>query len=174
MFALLKRYFLQIIFAVCVVIGLQLPHFLQQYELRLQGHFSEAKQQLLDYQLVAEKYYSGDLHALIRQHQQSDIAAFKDQADIIERSAFRVQYLQQKITQTAAPIWIRLSLLIKEIGRPIFNETWRHYQANIVLNQTSLLVGLVVAVVIMLGIECLLYLCFKICHVCFLRIRKRH
>jgi len=172
MIALIKRYCLQIVFAICVLIGLQLPHFLQQYELRLQGHFIEASRQLAEYQSLADKHYAGDLQALINQHQQSDTAVFREQADIIKGSDARVRYLQQKIAQLSSPIWVRLGLLTKEIGRPIFNETWRHYQANIVLNYESLSVGVVVAVLLMLSIEFTLYLLTRLFGLCYRRTNK--
>jgi len=157
MLALIKRYCLQIFFALSVLLGLQLPHFLQQYELRLQGHFVEANIQLSQYQSLADVHFDGDLTALINQHKISNFALFQDEASIIEDIYLRVQYLQKKMDNINEPIWYRLAMLTKEIGKPIFNETWTSYKANIVLNQESILVGLVVAVLFMLLLE--LFLC---------------
>jgi len=157
MLAMIKRYFLQIFFALSVLFGLQLPHFLQQYELRLQGHFVEAKLQLSQYQALADAHFSGNLNALITKHKESNLVLFRDEAIIIEKSYLRVQYLQQKINNINQPIWYRLGLLTKEIGEPIFKDTWQHYKPNIVLNLESILVGLTVAILFMLLLEFMLY-----------------
>ena len=154
---MIKRYCLQIFFALSVLFGLQLPHFLQQYELRLQGHFVEANLQLSQYQLLADVHFDGDLDALINQHKISHLALFQDEASIIEDTYLRVQYLQQKINNMNKPIWYRLGLLTKEVGQPIFIDTWHNYKANIVLNQESILVGLAVAILFMLLLELFLF-----------------
>ncbi|TEW51864.1 DUF2937 family protein [Psychromonas algicola] len=158
MLAMIKRYCLQILFALSVLFGLQLPHFLQQYELRLQGHFVEANLQLSQYQLLADVHFDGDLDALINQHKISHLALFQDEASIIEDTYLRVQYLQKKINNMNKPIWYRLGLLVKEVGQPIFIDTWRDYRANIVLNQESIIVGLAVAILFMLLLEFFLFL----------------
>ena len=155
---MIKRYCLQIFFALSVLFGLQLPHFLQQYELRLQGHFVEANLQLSQYQSLANVHFGGDLDALINQHKISHLALFQDEASIIEDTYLRVQYLQKKINNINKPIWYRLGVLTKEIGQPIFNDTWRDYRPNIVLNQESILVGLTVAILFMLLLELFLFL----------------
>ena len=158
MLLMIKRYCLQIFFALSVIFGLQFPHFLQQFEIRLQGHFVEADLQLSLYQSLADTHFSGDLNALINQHKISHLALFQDEASIIEDTYLRVQYLEEKINNINKPTWYRLGLLIKEIGQPIFNETWRDYRVNIVLNQESILIALAVAILFMLLLELFLFL----------------
>lgn len=158
MLSIIKRYLLKIFFAFSVLLGLQFPHFLQQYELRLQGHFSEATLQLSQYQSIANVHFNGDLNALINEHRTSQFSLFRDEGLIIEDSYKRVKTLQQKMGYIGKPIWFRLKGLVQEIGKPIFRETWSTYQANIVLNQESIVVGLVFAVLFMLALEFILYL----------------
>lgn len=156
MFSIIKRYSLQIVFTLSLLLGLQLPNFLQQYEIRLQGHFDEAKLQLEQFQSLADVYFAGDLQALITKHKHSEISLFRDEATVIEDSYLRVQFLQQKIDNIHKPIWLRLTALTQAIQQPIFNETWQNYQANIVLNQQAILVGVSVAVLLMLSLELML------------------
>jgi len=162
MLSVIKRYSLQVVFTLSLLLGLQLPNFLQQYELRLQGHFVEAQQQLAQFQALAEKYFSGDLQALITKHKNSDDKVFRDEAVVIENTYRRAQYLQQKINNLNKPIWYRLGLLSQQIKQPIFKETWVKYQANILLNQEAIIVGVSVAVLLMLLLEIIMYL-FKSC-----------
>lgn len=157
MLSLIKRYSLQVVFTLSLLLGLQLPNFLQQYELRLQGHFVEAEQQLAQFQSLAEKYFSGDLQALITKHKNSDDRVFRDEAVVIENTYQRAQYLQQKINNLNKPIWYRLGLLSQQINQPIFKETWVNYQANIILNQQAIIVGVSVAVLLMLLLEIIMF-----------------
>tara|TARA_R110001583_G_scaffold11613_9_gene52245 strand:- start:39155 stop:39691 length:537 start_codon:yes stop_codon:yes gene_type:complete len=158
MLSLIKRYSLQVVFTLSLLLGLQLPNFLQQYELRLQGHFVEAEHQLAQFQSLAEKYFSGDLQALITKHKNSDDRVFRDEAVVIENTYQRAQYLQQKINNLNKPIWYRLGLLSQQINQPIFKETWVNYQANIILNQQAIIVGVSVAVLLMLLLEIIMFL----------------
>lgn len=162
MLSVIKRYSLQLVFTLSLLLGLQLPNFLQHYELRLQGHFVEAKQQLAQFQSLAELYFSGDLQALIIKHKNSEDRLFRDEAIVIENTYLRVQYLQQKMNNLNKPIWYRLGLLSQQIKQPIFKETWINYQSNIVLNQQAIIVGVSVAALLMLLLEIILYL-FKLC-----------
>ncbi|MDA7746849.1 DUF2937 family protein [Psychromonas sp.] len=156
--SVIKRYSLQLVFTLSLLLGLQLPNFLQQYELRLQGHFAEAELQLSQFQALADVYFSGDLQGLINKHKSSSVALFRDEAVVIENSLLRVQYLQQKIDNLNQPIWYRLGLLTQSIKEPIFKEAWGNYQANIVLNQQAIVVGVSVALFLMLLLELTFYL----------------
>lgn len=170
MLALIKRYSLQLVFTLSLLLGLQLPHFLNQYESRIQGHYQEAKHQLEQFQSLADIYFQGDLQALIDKHKQSAIPVFRDEAIIIEQSYLRVQYLQQKVDNMSQPLWQRLILLSTESQQPIFKETWHSYSANIVLNHHAIMVGIVVALVITLLLELLLFCCQRV----FCRCRQRY
>lgn len=156
--AVIKRYSLQLIFTLGLLLGLQLPHFLQQYELRLQGHFAEAQLQFAQFQSLADIYFDGDLQALINKHKNSKIALFRDEAVIIENSYLRILQLQQQVSLLKQPIYYRLAALTRATQQPIFNETWRSYEANIVLNQAAIIVGISIAIMLVLMIEFLLFM----------------
>ena len=82
----MHRYSLKLVFAVTLLLGIQIPSFLQQYEHRVDAHYQEAKRQLNQLQIIADLYFSGDLQALLTQHQNSDIALFRTEASLIENS----------------------------------------------------------------------------------------
>jgi hypothetical protein len=173
MLSVIKRYSLQLVFTLSLLLGLQLPNFLQQYELRLQGHFAEAKQQLAQYQTLADQYFSSDLQTLINHHKNSAESVFRDEAVLIDNSNKRVQYLQQQMDNLSQPIWYRLGKLSQQIQQPIFQEAWKGYQANIVLNQQAIIVGVSVAVLLMLLLELTLFLLKKVVGLLF-KDQQRH
>jgi hypothetical protein len=92
--ALIQRYSLKIVFALTLLLGLQLPNFLQQYEIRLDGHYIEAQNHLEEYQQLANLYFDNDLQALINKHKNSAEQVFRDESIIIDDLRKRFIYLQ--------------------------------------------------------------------------------
>ena len=77
MAAVIKRYALQLVFTLSLLLGLQLPHFLQQYETRLQGHFAEAQLQLAQFQSLAD---ASEFIRVIEQRQDYKIGCIEEVA----------------------------------------------------------------------------------------------
>ena len=153
--SLLQRYSLKITFAVTLLIGLQLPHFLAQYETRLDAHYIESTEQLSHYQKLADLLFSGDLNALVEKHKNSEIALFKAETEIIKSLIVRAEFLEKQKHQLQGPLYQKFAFLITQINQPLFIETQNNYQANIVINQQAIIVGLSIAVVLTLVLEML-------------------
>ena len=139
---LIQRYSLKLIFAFTLLLGLQLPNFLQQYEHRLDAHFLEVQSQLQQYQDLADLYFSGNLQALITKHKHSDVLLFRKEALIIAKLANRFDLLQDKKRALQGALPARLYFLVGEINHPLFLETKKNYNAEVVLSQDSIILGL--------------------------------
>lgn len=151
--ALMQRYSLKIVFALTLLLGLQLPNFLQQYEIRLDGHYLEAHRQLEKYQQLANLYFSNDLQGLINKHRNSEEQVFRDEAEIIDDLRKRFDYLQAQKNALDSSLTKRLLFLSQQVNSALFNETKSAYQAEIVLNKDAITVGLVVALAASLLLE---------------------
>ncbi|MEI6897806.1 MAG: DUF2937 family protein [Psychromonas sp.] len=156
--SLLRRYSLKLTFALTLLIGLQLPHFLTQYEIRVDAHYLESQAQLKHYQQLADLLFSGDLNALVEKHKNSDIALFKAETTIISTLISRSAFLKKQKMALQGSFYQRFSFLMSQINQPIFIETKNNYKANIVLNQQAIVVGLSLAVVITLLLDILFIL----------------
>ncbi len=155
---LLQRYSLKMVFALTLLVGLQLPNFLQQYEQRLDAHYIEAEMHLQQYQALADRHFAGDLQALIIKHKSSELALFNQEALLIEKLQRRFHYLQAKKQALQSPLMARLYFLLGEINRPLWLETQANYNAELRLNKNSIQVGLLSALVVTLFLECLFFL----------------
>jgi hypothetical protein len=156
--ALLQRYSLKFTFALALLIGLQLPHFLNLYETRLDAHYIESKGQLTQYQKLADILFAGDLNALLAKHKNSNVALFKAETKVIETLVQRTELLHQKKLNLQGSLFERLYFLMAQINQPLFIETKNSYQANIVLNKEAITVGLIVATFTTLLLELLFQL----------------
>ncbi|MCK5818619.1 MAG: DUF2937 family protein [Psychromonas sp.] len=143
--SIFKRYTLNVVFVFGLIIGMQLPNFLAQYELRLDAHYIESKNQLLQYQTLASLLFNGDINALIQKHKDSHVAVFKAEVLVIENTLNRFNALQQEKDDLKGSILHKLYFLITKIHTPLFKETSLSYKAEIVLNQDAILMGLVLA-----------------------------
>lgn len=148
-----RRYSLKLTFALALLLGLQFPHFLAQYETRLDAHYLESQSQLKQYQLLADLLYEGDLNALVAQHESSDIALFKAETAIIEALIARFDFLEYQKESLQGALVQRFSFLLSQVNEPLFIETQKNYQANIILNQQAIMVGLLVATLLTLLLE---------------------
>ena len=68
---ILYRYLLIIVACVAMLIGLQIPNFVDQYEKRVDAHLREVSVNLQSFQDIANKYFGGDMHKLIELHRNS-------------------------------------------------------------------------------------------------------
>jgi hypothetical protein len=74
------RDFLILVACVALLLGIQVPSFVDQYEKRLDAHFIEVKNNLRGFQEIADKFHGGSLEALIAKHEASEDRTFKDEA----------------------------------------------------------------------------------------------
>ncbi len=153
-----KRYLLQFVFVLSLLVGLQIPNFLNTYQQRLDGHYLEAKSQLVEYQKLADLYFASDLQALIDKHKASDDKLFVDEAKVIERLVGRIDFLAHQKTVFEQGMWEQFLLLSGQVNSPLFVEARRNYQAEVVLNQKTITVGMIIAFVLTLLSEFLLLL----------------
>lgn len=157
LFALFQRYSLKLVFALTLLVGLQIPNFLQQYETRLDGHYIEVKNQLTAYQRLADRHSEGSLQTLITTHKNDPQKLFQDEALVVENLIERFNYLQTQKNALNTTLTKRLLFLGQQINSPLFAETRVNYQPEIVLNQNAISVGLVCAVIASLLVELFLF-----------------
>lgn len=148
-----KRYTLKLIFVLGLLIGIQLPNFLAQYELRLDAHYIEAKNNLAQYQKLADLFFDGDIDALIVKHRNSDVAIFKAEVVVIENTLNRFNELQQEKDDLQGNLFHKFYFLVKKLDSPLFKETNKSYKAEVVLNQAAISVGLILALIFSLLFE---------------------
>ncbi|WP_019613293.1 DUF2937 family protein [Psychromonas ossibalaenae] len=155
--SLVQRYSLKLVFTLALLLGIQIPNFLQQYEHRLDAHYIEAKHQLQQYQNLADLYFDGSLQALITKHKNSRENLFQDEALLIENLMERFNYLQEQKDRLLSPVSSRLYHLLAKLNSPLFIETKNNYQADIVLNKNAITVGLIFALLSTILFELFFY-----------------
>ena len=158
---IINDYVRLVLFCFGLLVGIQVPAFIDQYTKRVDAKLIEASQLLVGFQHTADRYFEGDLSKLVEHYRHSTDAVFKQDADNIQLIFDRVTTLQHELTileknSVAAAIHIIISPALD-----ILHETIDQYTYVIILNPLALLWGIIVALIISSVCESLLVILVK-------------
>lgn len=150
---MLHRYFMIAVFGTVLLLGVQAPTFIDQYEKRIDAHFLEAEENLRGFQEVADRFHAGDLSALIAKHRASGDSTFFGEAEPIERMAARKTRfaMEREALRTGFPG--KAAHVLFAGDREILEETYAAYSRDIRLDKQAIFTGLASAIAICLMLE---------------------
>lgn len=153
MLKLVGDYLRLILFAACVLIGVQVPGFISQYEQRVDAHLVEAKQNLAGFQFTADRYFQGDIKQLIAHYRASSDQVFVQDANSIESISSRVSLLTAEYNALqVAPLKQALHLAFSG-DKSLFIETYDGFSFTVPLSLSALFWGGSVALVLLLLLD---------------------
>lgn len=142
----LKNLLDKLFFAGCLLLGIQIPNFIIQYQQNISAHYQEAVSQLQQYQFIADRYYAGNMHELLLGHKTNGVAAIRAEAQVISDLIQRNEYLQQELSALQDRALVQQFLhLAEHLDFNIANEVWLNYSISVPLNSDAIVVGLVLA-----------------------------
>ncbi len=103
---MIREYGRLIFFTAGLLVGIQLPAFIEQYRLRIDAQLTEARENLSGFQRTADLFFDGQLKALIAHYRSSDDPVFNADAENVLAIFNRVQMLTREQTAMAAA-WYR-------------------------------------------------------------------
>lgn len=153
MLKLIGDYLRLILFASSVLIGVQVPAFISQYEQRVDAHLVEAKQNLAGFQFTADRYFEGDIKQLIAHYRASNDQVFVQDANSIESISSRVSLLTAEYNALqVAPLKQALHLVLSG-DKSLFIETYDSFSFTVPLSLSALFWGGSVALVLLLFLD---------------------
>lgn len=151
----LYRYLLILIACGALLLGIQVPNFVDQYQKRLDAHLQEVQTNLKGYQDIADRDFGGSLDALIRKHKDSDDATFRDEAAPIESMYLRRVHFEAQRSALQASLPQQAWYLLLHGDRELLSETWASYSFAVPLNGLALLSGFGLAALLLIVVEIL-------------------
>ena len=140
---LIKNLFDRVLFALGLLLFMQVPQFLDQYTQRLGGYLQAQKQHLSEYQGIANRQHSGDLEALLNEFYSSEKPAVKETADTINKTRQEVAELESDLDILEGKHLIyRLGHTITHVNMSVATETLRIFTPGIPLTIESFVCGL--------------------------------
>ncbi|MDB5103724.1 MAG: hypothetical protein JWP91_1413 [Fibrobacteres bacterium] len=150
---MIHRYFMIAAFGICLILGIQAPNFIDQYEKRIGAHYLEVVENLRGFQEIADRLHGGDLGALIGKHRSSPDATFKGEAEPIERMVARKVRFGREKEALQGPFPMKAMHVLISGDREILAETYAGYSRTFPLNRQALFSGLAAAFAICLLLE---------------------
>ncbi len=158
MTSILYRYLFVIVACISLLIGLQVPNFVDQYQKRVDAHLREVTVNLQPFQDIANKYFNGDLGKLIELHRNSDLKPFQEEGAAIQKMVERKLRFEADLAALQTNLPLKVLHVLLRGDREMRDEALGQYSYTVPLNQDALIFGAGAALVILLLMELLLAL----------------
>ncbi|MFJ2286536.1 DUF2937 family protein [Pseudomonas iridis] len=151
---MLLSYLRLVLFAAGLLIGVQVPGFINDYAKRVEAHLIEAQTGLRGFQGTAEQFFKGDIQALVAHYRASEDPVFRSDADSLSTLLNRQIALDKQFQAMQGPWYIRFLQVVLAADPDIRKETWNGYSYQILLTPEAMIWGMSGALLLSFGIEC--------------------
>jgi hypothetical protein len=162
--SVIQTYSRLLLFACGLLLGIQVPSFVDQYDKRLDAHFLEVSANIAGFQSTAELMFDGDMEALISYYRSSD-------DEVFERDAESIRIIIDRFNRISAERLIMQGNLVDvamhvafAADREIFDETISQYSCTVPLNLLAVQWGFVLAILLIISIDLCWFGCVKCVH----------
>ena len=152
---MLLSYVRLVLFAIGLLVGVQVPGFINDYAKRVEAHLIEAQTGLQGFQNTAEQFFKGDIQALVAHYRASEDPVFRSDADSLSTMLNRQIALDKQFQAMQGPWYIRFLQVVLAADPDIRKETWNGYSYQILLTPEAMIWGMSGALLLSFGIECL-------------------
>ena len=159
--SLLKTYSRLLIFAGGLLLGIQVPNFVDQYERRIDAHYLEVNANISGFQSTADLLFSGDMEALIAYYADSNDLVFESDAQSIRSIVARYNRISNEREAMSGNILTAAMHVILYADDEFIGETFEQYGYTIPLNMLAVEWGLAIALLLTITIDLGLFGCVK-------------
>ncbi len=138
----IHHYVSMLIFTAALMLGVQLPNFVDQYVKRMEAHLKEAQIQYDEYMKIARGFPGGTIEALIKKHEQSEDPTFRASAEPLRKTVQRKNFYSSEINALSGSFWSQTWHILIAPDKNIAKDTYNSYTANLPLNTDAAICGL--------------------------------
>ena len=153
---MLRSYLRLLLFAFGLLVGVQIPAFMDAYSQRLEAHRLESAHSLDGFRDTARRFFAGDLQALLRHYRASDDAVMRSDAGSIERLVDRAELLEREWQAMQGPWYARAWHLFSAADARLTRDALRGYQYQVPLDPAAIAWGLSCGLLLAALVESLL------------------
>ena len=159
--SLLKTYSRLFIFAGGLLLGIQVPNFVDQYERRIDAHYLEVSANISGFQSTADLLFSGDMQALIAYYEASNDLVFESDAQSIRSIVDRfIRISAEREAMSGSAIAAAMHVILSADDEFV-DETFDQYGYTVPLNMLAVEWGLASALLLTIAIDLGLFGCVK-------------
>lgn len=150
---MLAGYLRLMVFALLLLVALQVPAFFVHYQQLLHERLVAVEQQLQGFQEAANKHFNGSLSALIESYHTSKDAEFRKQSESVVVLYRQLQRLQAQEAQLQVP-WYQLVIKgMPSYDSELLKEAGQKFSYNTSLSQQSIVMVIAVLFIMLLVAE---------------------
>ncbi len=158
---LLKTYSRLFIFACGLLLGIQVPNFVDQYERRIDAHYLEVSANISGFKSTADLLFSGDMEALITYYAKSNDLVFESDAQSIRGIVDRYNRISNEQQALSRNILATAMHVLLYADDEFLDETFEQYGYTVPLNMLAVEWGLAIALLLTIAIDLGLFGCVK-------------
>ena len=158
---LLKAYIRFAIFATGMLIGIQVPSFVDQYAKRIDAHYQEVSFNISGFQKTANSLFGGDLEALIAYYDGSNDTVFRSDSESIRLITDRYYRLENERLALGHNALVVAMHVLFAADQEFFQETLEQYTYTVPLNSIAIEWGLAIGIFSILIIDLLYFGCTR-------------
>lgn len=153
---MLRSYLRLTLFAFGLLLGVQVPGFVDDYAKRVEAHRLESQQSLKGFQDTASKFFKGDMDALVAHYRVSDDPVMRSDAQSVAHLVQRAALLERE-WQAMQGAWYEQAWHLATGADPgLFEETLQAYRYQVLFTPEAILWGLVCALLLAWLVELLI------------------
>lgn len=152
----LFEYIRLVLFVGGVLLGIQVPGFVDQYGQRLEAHALESTRSLSDFQKDADRYFDGSIEKLVTHYQKNPDQVVQQGGSNINTLYQRQQTLQAAYRAFTANWW---SPYIQTLFSPVADiraQAIESYDFSVMLNSHAIVAGLIAGLLLGVLLEIML------------------
>ncbi|NOY67496.1 MAG: DUF2937 family protein [Gammaproteobacteria bacterium] len=138
----IHHYLSMLIFTAAVMLGVQIPNFVDQYSKRVDAHAKEVNISFNKYVEISRKFGTGSIEALIKKHENSSDLTFQAEAEPIRQTYVRKKRFDAELIALKGSFWSQAFHVLIDSDHEILKDTWGNYSANVPLNSQAVVSGL--------------------------------
>lgn len=153
-----RGYLRLVLFTFGLLVGVQVPGLINAYSQRVEAHLLESREGLKGFTQTAQRFFNGDLDALVRHYRASDDPVFNSDANSIESLQIRNRLFEREWAILQGPWLARTWHVLVAADSNLREETLNGYSYQILLAPAAIAWGLGCAMLLALLVESLLVL----------------
>ncbi|SDI07201.1 Protein of unknown function [Pseudomonas benzenivorans] len=151
-----RSYLRLALFALGLLVGVQVPGFVDDYGKRVEAHRLEAQQALKGFRETAKRFFKGDLDALVAHYRTSDDPVMRSDAQSVAVLVERANWLEREWQAMQGPWYAQVWHLAVVGDRQLLQETYDAYRYQVLLVPEAIAWGIACALLLAWLVEGLL------------------
>lgn len=145
---MLRSYLRLTLFALGLLVGIQVPAFIHAYADHVEARRLEAQLGLAGFKETAGKFFNGDLNALVAHYRGSEDPVIQSDAHSVAALVGRAQLLDREWRIMQGPWYAQAWHVLVSANQDMRRQVWSSYRFQVLLNPAAIAWGLCCALLL--------------------------